>query len=108
MPEDKKVDVLVIGSGVGTAGSGGAFAAQLVERDDEDPDSLLQGPAADVDPNAGSFTIFGVRIDTSGVDDQPIGRAAFFAALGDGVLVKAKGQFDGVSTIAAREVQLED
>jgi hypothetical protein len=100
----------------GTAGSGGAFAAQLVERDDEDPDSLLQGPAADVDPNAGSFTIFGVRIDTSGVDaedfrntaDQPIGRAAFFAALGDGVLVKAKGQFDGVSTIAAREVQLED
>ena len=57
-----------------------------------------------------------MRIDTSGVDaedfrntaDQPIGRAAFFAALGDGVLVKAKGQFDGVSTIAAREVQLED
>jgi hypothetical protein len=100
----------------GTAGSGGEFVAQLVERDEEDPDSLLQGLAANVDSNAGSFTIFGVTIDTSGVDaedflnaaEQPIGRAAFFAALDDGVLVKAKGQFDGAATIAAREVQLED
>jgi len=100
----------------GGPGPTGGFRAQVVERDEADPDSLLQGPVADVDANAGTFTLFGVVIDTSGVDaedfrganEQPIGRQAFFDALSDGRLVKARGSFDGAGTLAAREVELED
>ena len=100
----------------GGDGQGGVFTASVVERDDADEDSVLQGPVAEIDALAGTFTILGVAIDTSAVDadgfrnalDQPIGRDAFFAALADGVLVQAKGDFDGSATLAAREVELED
>lgn len=100
----------------GGPGAGDGLVATLVERKDADADSILQGPAQAIDANAGTFTLFGVTVDTSGVSaddfrntaEQPIGRDAFFAALADGRLVKAKGQFDGTDTLAAREVQLED
>ena len=100
----------------GGPGLAGGFLAQVVERDEAEDDSLLQGPAADIDGNAGTFKLFGVTIDTAGVDaedfrgadEQPIGRQAFFDALADGRLAKANGSFDGVATLSAREVQLED
>jgi hypothetical protein len=60
-------------------------------------------------------TILGVTVDTSGIDNDnfqglnelPIGRAAFFNAVEVGTLVKVKGRLvNGVVTW--REAELED
>ncbi|HWQ37923.1 MAG TPA: DUF5666 domain-containing protein [Burkholderiales bacterium] len=100
------------------SGATSVIATEIEDRGNPDIDVILQANATDVaDPG---FTILGVRVDTTGlndfrdIDDNPIGRAAFFAALApNGGLVKAKGTLPGVSgnALAAgalQGVELED
>lgn len=75
---------------------------------------ILQGPVAPVTGTT-SLTILSNVVDTSAVDesefknlaDAPIGRAAFFAALTTGSLVKARGSLSGAG-VAWDQMELED
>ena len=78
----------------------------------------LQGPVeAFTSPPTDSVTILGVVVDTTGIlnnnfeglDDMPIGRAAFFATLQTTDLVKAQGSLNlAGNTVIWGEIELED
>ena len=92
------------------AGSGDILAT-IVERDDLDTETILQGfVTAVVNP---SFTILGVTITTNGatqfrdVDDSPISAATFFGRVAAGTLVKAKGLETSTTNMTADEVEFE-
>ena len=92
------------------AGSGDILAT-IVERDDLDTETILQGfVTAVANP---SFTILGVTITTNGatqfrdVDDSPISAATFFGRVAAGTLVKAKGLETSTTTMTADEVEFE-
>ena len=95
------------------AGSGTILAA-ILERDDADADTILQGFVESVsDP---SFTILGVTIETGdtptvfrNVNDVAISSTDFFdqLALEPNSLVKAKGTEISGSVISAEEVEFE-
>jgi len=95
------------------AGSG-AILATILERDDADPDTILQGFVESVgDP---SFTILGVTIETGdtptvfrNANDGVISSTDFFdqLALEPNSLVKAKGTEISGSVISADEVEFE-
>jgi Domain of unknown function (DUF5666) len=92
------------------AGSGDILAT-IVERDDVDTETILQGFVTSVaNP---SFTILGVTITTNGatqfrdVDDSPISAATFFGRVAAGSLVKAKGLETSTTTMTAEEVEFE-
>lgn len=99
----------------GRAGSGGAVIASELELRSTTPDTrvVLQGAVGAIS-GTGSVTLLGVVVDTSGVaddefkglDDQPIGRSAFFAALQVGKLVKARGSLG--SGVTWDEMEIED
>jgi len=87
--------------------------ATRVEVRSGDTDVELQGPVQSAsNPNV---TILGVTVDTSnisnnnfeGLNDQIIGRAAFFAAVNVGTLVKVKGTLNG-TTVIWDEAEVED
>jgi Domain of unknown function (DUF5666) len=87
--------------------------ATRIELRDGDNDVDLQGPVQSV---AGStLTILGVDVNTQGIsnnnfeglNDQIIGRDAFFAAVNEGTLVKVKGKLVGGSVVW-EEAELED
>lgn len=91
-------------------GSANVIAVQL-ERDDTDADVVLQAPVDSAsDPD---LVLLGVAVVAApgaafrAIDDTAMTRADFFAAVGSGTLVKAKGSWDGV-TLTARELELED
>ena len=92
------------------AGSGDILAT-ILEREDFDPDTLLQGFVESVsDP---SFTILGVTIQTGGgtvfrdVNDNVISQTDFFNQLAPNSLVKAKGSEVSDTVISAEEVEFE-
>lgn len=92
------------------AGSGDILAT-IFEREDADPDSILQGFVEAIsDP---SITILGVTIETDSntifrdVNDNMITAADFFNQLGMNDLVKAKGTESADTTISATEVEFE-
>lgn len=92
------------------AGSGDILAT-IVERDDVDTETILQGFVTTVaNP---SFTILGVTITTNGatqfrdVDDSSISAATFFSRVASGTLVKAKGVETSTTTMTADEVEFE-
>lgn len=92
------------------AGSG-TILATILERDDADAETILQGFVSTVaDP---SFTILGVTITTNGatqfrdVNDTAISAAEFFSRVTAGTLVKAKGLETSSTTIVADEVEFE-
>lgn len=91
------------------AGSGSILAA-IVEREDSDPETILQGfVTAFGDP---TITILGVTIETNGavfrdVDDTVLSRAEFFNQLAVDSLVKAKGTESSSNVINATEVEFE-
>ncbi len=103
------------------SGATSVIATEIEDRgaSTQNVDVILQGVATNVgDP---MFKILGVEVNTSqlddpadfeGVNDQPIGRAAFFSALTpNGGLVKARGQLPAANAMAAdrlKEVELED
>ncbi len=89
------------------------MVATRVEQRSADDDVNLQGPVQVVsNPN---LTILGVSVNTSGIsedefkglNDQPIGRAAFFNAVKVNALVKMKGRIIG-GVMSWREAELED
>ncbi len=89
----------------------GAILATILERDDADPDTILQGFVETIsDP---SFTILGVTIQTGGgtvfrdIDDSVISSADFFNQLAPNSLVKAKGSEISDTVISAQEVEFE-
>jgi len=92
------------------AGSGDILAT-IVERDDADIETILQGfVSAVADP---SFTILGVTITTTGAtqfrdtDDSAISAAEFFSRVAAGTLVKAKGLETSAMALTADEVEFE-
>lgn len=100
----------------GREGVGNTVIAMEVELRDTNSniDIDLQGAVQAVsNPN---LTILGVQVNTNGfsnpddfqgLDDQPIGRAAFFNAVQVGTLVKVKGRLNG-AIVTWREAELED
>jgi hypothetical protein len=93
-------------------GSSSVIATRIEQRS-ADTDVDLQGPVQSI--SGQDLTILGVAIDTStinnnnfdGLNDQVIGRAAFFNVVKVDTLVKVKGRLDGVG-VTWREAELED
>lgn len=91
------------------AGSGQILAG-ILERDDVDTRTILQGFVSNV---AGTtLTILGVTIETNGavfrdIDDSIITQTAFFNLVGVNTLVKARGTETSGTMITATEVDLE-
>jgi len=100
----------------GRVDSGSTVIATEIELRSTDTDVVLQSPVdalpAPADP---TFVVLGVTVDTTGIpdtnfqgiEDTPIGRAAFFATIAPGKLVKAQGTLSGTS-VTWQEVELED
>jgi len=97
----------------GRLGSSNSVIATRVEQRSQDDDVDLQGPVQSVSGEV--LTILGVAVNTStfndddfeGLNDQIIGRAAFFNAVKEGTLVKVQGRLTG-SIVTWREAELED
>lgn len=103
-------DYIEVRGGEFPAGSS-AILATILERDDADPDTILQGFVESIsDP---SLTILGVTIQTGGgtvfrdVDDSVISATEFFNQLAPNSLVKAKGSEISDAVISAEEVEFE-
>jgi Domain of unknown function (DUF5666) len=87
--------------------------ATRIELRSPDDDVDLQGPVQSV--NGDNLKILEVTVNTAtisndnfeGLNDQVIGRAAFFAAVQEGTLVKVKGRLSG-GVVTWREAELED
>jgi hypothetical protein len=100
------------------SGAASVIATEIEDRGASDPtgDVILQGAVSNV--SNPTFRILGVEVNTSqlndadfeGVNDSPIGRAAFFNALTpNGGLAKAKGKLPGALAAGSlEEVELED
>lgn len=103
-------DYLEVRGGEVPAGSG-EILATILEREDPDPDAILQGFVETFSNSA--FSILGVTIQTSAatvfrdVDDSIIPAAQFFNQLGANSLVKAKGIETSDTLISAEEVEFE-
>jgi hypothetical protein len=103
-------DYVEVRGGELPAGSG-AILATILEREDADPDTILQGFVETItDP---SFAILGVTIQTGagtifrGVNDSVITSTDFFNQLAPNSLVKAKGSEISDMVISADEVEFE-
>jgi Domain of unknown function (DUF5666) len=96
-----------------TGPNSGTIIAARVELRSADDDVDLQGPVQSI--NGQTLVILNVSVDTSGLqnddfeglDDQIIGRSAFFNAVTVGTLVKVQGRLNG-ATVTWRETELED
>lgn len=98
----------------GKLGSGNSMVATRLElrSDTPDPDLELQGPVTALTAET-SVTVLGVAVPTSSISSYQntsgvtISRAAFFAAVKVGSLVKAKGERNG-ATVTWSELELEN
>ncbi|MGI9232985.1 MAG: DUF5666 domain-containing protein, partial [Woeseiaceae bacterium] len=103
-------DYLEVRGGEFPAGSG-AILATILEREDADPDTILQGFVETI--SNPSFTILGVTIETDGgtvfrdVDESVMSATDFFNQLAPNSLVKAKGAEVSDTVISAEEVEFE-
>jgi hypothetical protein len=98
-------------------GNNGTVLAIELELDAAAPEPrvILQGPVSAVSGTT-LVTILGVTVNTSaiadsdfkGLNDNPIGRAAFFAALTTGTIVKARGDLGAGGVVLWDEIELED
>lgn len=97
----------------GRVSGASSIIATRVEQRSVDDDVDLQGPVQSVsNPNV---TILGVVVNTAslndddfqGINDGPIGRAAFFNAVEAGTLVKVQGRLIG-GVVVWREAELEN
>ncbi len=102
-------DYLEVRGGESPAGSG-QILATIIERDDVDSRTILQGFVTNVaDP---TLTVMGVTIETNGaifrdVDDSILTPGEFFNLVNINSLVKARGTESSATTITASEVELE-
>ena len=93
--------------------SNSVIATRIEDRGQADNDVDLQGPVQSVVGQ--DLTILEVVVDTStisnnnfeGLNDQIIGRAAFFNVVKEGTLVKVKGRLNN-GIVTWREAELED
>lgn len=90
---------------------GGEILVGILEREDVDSETILQGFVASVsDP---TLTILGVTIETNGAtefqdtDDSVISATEFFNRVQSGSLIKAKGIESSATAIVASEVSFE-
>lgn len=98
----------------GKLGSGNSMVSTRLElrSDTPDPDLELQGPVTALTAET-SVTVLGVAVPTSSISSYQntsgttISRAAFFAAVKVGSLVKAKGERNG-ATVTWSELELEN
>jgi len=95
------------------AGSG-IVAAALLERDDPDTETELQGFVETGGKNRPNLTVLGVTISTNDaitayrdVDDQTIQPDDFWMQVAEGSLVDAKGTETSVNSMFAEELDLE-
>ncbi len=95
-------------------GSGGVFAV-IVERDDPDTETIIQGFLQE-DPATQPLTILGVIVETGPAtifedqNDDPISESAFFTMIQTGSLIKAKGTTVMAGppvTLVAEEVEIQ-
>jgi hypothetical protein len=97
----------------GRVSGSSSVIATRVEQRSQDTDVDLQGPVQSVSGQV--LTILEVDVDTTGIDntnfeglnDQIIGRAAFFNTVNVGTLVKVKGRLSN-GIVTWREAELED
>lgn len=95
------------------SGTSSVIATRIELQSPGNDDVDIQGPVQSVSGQV--LTILGVTINTSalndddfeGLNDQIIGRAAFFNAVEEGTLVKVQGRLTG-SIVTWREAELED
>lgn len=98
----------------------GAGAAVLaiefeLESSASDPRVILQGPVSAIGGTT-TLTIQGTVVDTStvadsefkGLEDTVLGRAAFFAGLQTGTLVKVRGELGAGDIVVWNQAELED
>jgi len=95
------------------AGSG-VVAAALLERDDPDTETELQGFVETGGKNRPNLTVLGVTISTNDaitvyrdVNDLPIQPDDFWMQVAEGGLVDAKGTETSVNSMFAEELELE-
>ena len=95
------------------AGSG-QIMATLLERDDLDPDIILQGFVEAGGVNRPALTVLGVTIETGAGtvfqnDDGTLMANAdeFWNRVAEGSLIKAKGTESSAQTITAAEIELQ-
>jgi hypothetical protein len=99
----------------GFIGANGAFVATELRRDDDDSKVEIRAPASQKDPLAGTVTVMGLTVNTSGstqfrgFDDQPISASQFFDAVIEGLTV-VQARWAPFTDISAppRELALED
>ena len=99
----------------GFIGANGAFVATELRRDDNDSKVEIRGPASQKDPVAGTVTVLGVTVNSSGstqfrgFDDQPITASQFFDAIVEGLTV-VQAKWDPFTDVSApvQELELED
>lgn len=98
----------------GTTDIGGPadVLAERVEREDPDPETIIQGFVESVAQPA--LTILGVSVETNGqtvfrdANDVPFASANdFFSAVGEGSVVKANGAETSATVVLATEVEIE-
>jgi hypothetical protein len=100
----------------GRLAAGNTVVATELERRSTSSDSrvILQGPVSAI-VGTSSVTVLGTVVGTGSVsdnefknlDDSPMGRAAFYAALKIGTLVKARADLNGAS-LTWNQIELED
>jgi hypothetical protein len=99
----------------GFIGASGAFVATGLRRDDNNSKVEMRAPASQKDPVAGTVSLLGVTVNTSGntqfrgLDDQPISASQFFDAIVGGLTV-VQAKWDPFTDVSApaRELELED
>ena len=99
----------------GFIGANGAVVATELRRDDNDSKVEIRAPASQKDPLAGTVTVLGITVNTSGgtqfrgFDDQPISTSQFFDAIVEGLTV-VQAKWDPFTDVSApaRELELED
>ena len=94
------------------AGSG-QISAVLLERDDPRDRTELRGFVEEGGVNRPTLAVLGVTIETNAstvyrnISDQTMSADDFWASVGEGSLVDARGAEVALSTILAEELQLE-
>ena len=99
----------------GFIGANGAFVASELRRDANDSKVEMRAPVSQIDPVAGTVTLLGVTVNTSGstqfrgFDDQPLSASQFFAAIVEGLTV-VQARWDPFTDVSApvKELELED
>jgi hypothetical protein len=99
----------------GFIGANGAFVSTGLRRDDNNSKVEIRAPASQKDPVAGTVTVLGVTVNSSGntqfrgFEDQPISASLFFAAIVEGLTV-VQAKWDPFTDVSApaRELELED